>query len=281
MDPISMALMGGGSLISGLGGILGAGQQASASRAAGNQNAMLQAIAMQQAQQRFGEAQKGLQPYMTGGASAFDLLLKYLQGGAEGIGGGGSSLISNFAPTMERLEQTPGYQFIRSQGLKAAQNSAAGKGLGSSGNALQAGVDYAENLAGTTFQQQLENYLKQNAQAFNMLMGPAGTGAQAANANMTGVTNFNNMMLGAASGVGSLMGAGLMGGANATSNALNNFTGQLGAGLGAIGYLGMRGNPLSSNSVTSSTNFGKPHSLFNAGLAGMQPQVEWAQPYSL
>lgn len=267
MDPISMALTAGGSLLSGIGGLFGAGQQASASRAAGNQNAMLQAIAMQQAQQRFSQAQNAMQPYMQGGASAFDLLLKYLQGGAEGIGGGGSSLMSTFAPTQERLEQTPGYQFIRSQGLKATQNSAAAKGLGSSGNALQAGADYATNLASTTFQQQLENYLKQNAQAFNMLMGPAGTGAQTASANMAGVNNFNNMMLNAASGVGSSMGAGLMGGANAMANGYNSLFGNVGAGLGAIGM--SYGNPLQN--VVSATNFGQNSPAFRGVVGGAGP----------
>ena len=146
MDPLTMGLMAGGSLLSGVGGMINGGNLANANRQAGQQSAMLQAIAMQQAQERFSAAQQGLQPYMANGANALKLLMGYLQGGANGIGGGGNSLMSTFAPTMQQLEQTPGYQFVRNQNLKAVQNSAAARGLGSSGNALQSGVDYANNM---------------------------------------------------------------------------------------------------------------------------------------
>jgi hypothetical protein len=63
-----------------------------------------------------------------------------------------------FAPTMDQLSQTPGYQFTLQQGEQAVQNSAAALGLGSSGPALKGAVNYAEGLAGTTYQQQFNNY---------------------------------------------------------------------------------------------------------------------------
>lgn len=235
MDPLSMGMMAGGSLLSGVGGMINGNNLANANRAAGQQSAMLQAIAMQQAQQRFSEAQGLMQPYIQGGSQALKLLMGYLQGGANGIGGGGSSLMSTFAPTMQQLEQTPGYQFVRNQNLKAVQNSAAARGLGSSGNALQGGVDYANNLASTTFQQQLQNYMAQNQQAFNMLFNPSQLGAGTAAANLQGVNNFNNSMLGAASGIGSTMGNALVGGANAQANGINSLFGGMGNALSGIG----------------------------------------------
>lgn len=255
MDPMTMGLLyGGGSLLSGLGGLIGGNRLAGANYAAGNQSAMLQALAMQQAQGRFSEAQSALQPFIGGGQQGFGLLMKYLQGGANKIGGGGDSLLSTFAPTMAQLEKTPGYQFVRDQNLKAVQNSAAARGLGSSGNALQGGVDYANNMASTTYQQQLQNYLAQNQQAYNMLMGTAGVGLNAANTNMQGVTNFNNSMLGAATGLGNTMGNALLGGASATANGMNSLFGGVGRGLMGAGMMGMQ--PQQQTNVGMPTNIG-------------------------
>lgn len=264
MDPITMGLMGGGSLLSGIGGMIGANSVANANRAAGNQSAMLNAIAMQQAQQRFSAAQQGLQPYMSGGSQALNLLMGYLQGGAQGIGGGGSSLMSTFAPTMAQLERTPGYQFIRNQNLKAVQNSAAARGLGSSGNALQGGVDYANNLASTTFQQQLQNYMAQNQQAYNMLFQPSQLGANAASANMQGVNNFNAAMLGAAQGVGSNMGNALIGGASAQAAGMNSLFGNVGNALTSMGGL---------NAYYNSPAF---QNAGGTNYAGMPEVIKWA-----
>jgi hypothetical protein len=60
-----------------------------------------------------------------------------------------------FAPiemTQEQLEATPGYQFTLQQGLKAVQNSAAARGLGSSGMAQRGAAEYTTGLADTTWQ---------------------------------------------------------------------------------------------------------------------------------
>jgi len=264
MDPLTIGMIGGGSLLSGLGGLLGGNRMAGANYAAGNQSAMMQAIAMQQAQQRFSAAQQQLAPYMAGGSQAFNMLMGYLVGGAGNIGGGGDSLMSTFRPTMAQLEQTPGYQFVRDQNLKAVQNSAAAKGLGSSGNALQSGVDYANNMASTTYQQQLQNYMAQNQQAFNMLMGPTGVGANAAGMNMQGVTNFNNAMLGAAAGQGNTMGNALLGGAGASGNAMNSMFGGMGNALSGMGAYG-------SNSVGNTTNYAGLPEVLRWGTGGGGP----------
>lgn len=265
MDLVTSAMLGGGSLLSGLGGFLGSGNLSQANSQAGMQSAMMQAIAMQQAQQRFSEAQAGLRPYMQTGSQALNMLMGYLQGGAEQIGGGGSSLISTFAPTQARLEQTPGYQFVRSQGLRAAQNSAAARGLGSSGNAVQGGIDYASNLASTTFQNQLDNYLRQNQQAYSMLFNPGQMGAQAAGQNMAGVGNFNAQMLGAASGVGNALAGGTLGSANAQVNGLNSLFGGMG---NALSMAGMYGN---MPQITSATNYGLQGPAFHNVIGGAGP----------
>lgn len=59
------------------------------------------------------------------------------------------------------LETLPGYQFARTQGLKAVQNSAAARGLGVSGAALKGAATFSQGLAdqnySTYFQQQMQN----------------------------------------------------------------------------------------------------------------------------
>lgn len=235
MDPVTMAaLYGAGSLISGAGGYLGAQKTAAASQQAGNMNAMMQAIAMQQAQQRFDEAKGTLTPYTGAGATTIGMLSKYLQGtGAQqaGVGGGGANLLSTFAPTMAQLEATPGYQFARSQGLGAMTNAAAARGLGTSGNLVRGLGEYATGFASQTFQQQLENYMRQNQQAYNMLMGPSQLGAQAGQAIMQGASQFNPQMLAAAQGVGTSYGQGLLGQANAQAQGYNVLAGNIGSAM--------------------------------------------------
>lgn len=272
MEPLSAALMmGAGSLLQGGFGMLGASGQASANRQAGQTSALLQAIAMQQAQQRFDEAKGYLSPFATAGQKSVDLLSQYLTGNAAqkaGVGGGGASLISTFQPTQQQLEQTPGYQFSLSQGLKATQNKLAGGGAGLTGTAQQAGIDYATGLAGTTFQQQLQNYLTQNQQAYNMLYGTGAMGAQAAQGIMSGTGTLSGQLLGAAQNVGSAYGGGLIGGANAMAGGYN----ALGAGMAAPltygGYYGAGFNrPYSP--MTNTGNQPSPSSGMSLPFSGL------------
>lgn len=67
-------------------------------------------------------------------------------------------------PTLAGLQQTPGYQFQLQQGLQAQQNAATARGLGVSGAQLRGAADYAEGLAGTTYNQQLQNAIATNQQ---------------------------------------------------------------------------------------------------------------------
>jgi uncharacterized protein CbrC (UPF0167 family) len=95
--------------------------------------------------------------------------------------------------TEANLVNTPGYQFNLSQGLQATQNSAAAKGLGVSGAAMNASSKYATGLADSTYQNQFSNE--------QTLYGDANTNYTAAQANLanlgTGVQNaetgYNNL----------------------------------------------------------------------------------------
>jgi hypothetical protein len=78
------------------------------------------------------------------------------------------------------LEATPGYKFNLDQGLRAAQNSAAARGLGTSGAALKGASTFATGLADSTYQNQFNNAVTNQTNAFNRLKGLVDTGAGAA-----------------------------------------------------------------------------------------------------
>lgn len=173
--------------------------------AANNANALQQGM--------FDKTQANLAPFISGGAGAFGQLNQ--------LTGPGGSLIQPFSPTMDQLSKTPGYQFALDQGLKATQNSYAAKGLGSSGAAMRGAADYAEGLAGTTFQNQFDNYLRNNMQVYNMLLGQSQVGGNAA----AGLGTIGQ-------GTGAQMGQNLIGAGNA----------QAGAAVNAANSVGNAGN---------------------------------------
>lgn len=152
----------GSAAIGGIASSNAASKAADAQRAAAQQATDAQ-MAM------FNRTQANLAPFIGAGQDAVPSWLAAIQG----LQGALPGLTKPFAPTMDQLAQTPGYQFTLDQGLKATQNSFAAQGLGSSGAAMKGAANYAEGLAGTTFQQQYQNYLGQNAQIYNMLTGGA------------------------------------------------------------------------------------------------------------
>ena len=244
MDPLTMALMGGGALagnlLKGFGGQQASGIQSGAAQTA----ALWQALASGQAQQNYaqyyGQAKEALNPYVQAGQTSMQNLQKYLTGDAAqaaGIGGGGANLMSTFQPTMEQLEQTPGYQWAKQQALGSMTNSMAAKGLGASGNLVQGIGTTATGLASQTFQDQLKNYMAQNLQAYNMLMGPTEIGATAAGqlgnaAIQTGQLTGNAMM-----GAGTALGQGVMGAANAQAQGTNALYGGISSGISSAASL--------------------------------------------
>lgn len=106
------------------------------------------------------------------------------------------------APTLEEVENTPGYQFTLEQGLGALDKSAAAKGnlfSGTQGTALE---KYGEGLARTTYQQDYQNALNAYITNYNSLLGGTNVGLQStgqlvnANENSAGL-NANTELTGA------------------------------------------------------------------------------------
>lgn len=229
---VAGTLAGGAALGSAGISALGASSAADTQSAATSQAAALQA-------QEFAKVRNDLQPYISSGATALPKLL-----GLTGTGEGGNPLTAPltkpFNPTIADLEQTPGYKFTLDQGQKAVQNSYAAKGLGQSGAAQKGAVDYAEGLAGTTFQQQFQNYLQQNSQIYNMVGGIAGSGQNAAAGtgalalNNTGQINALNTAGANAAAAGQVASANALGGGLGTLGALAyNNSGMFGGSGGA------------------------------------------------
>lgn len=223
--------------------LIGGGISAAGSLASGiiGSSAAQSAAATQAAAAQGATALQG-QIYQTN----YDLLSPFVQvgqGAERALQTELPSLTAPFQPTQAQLAQTPGYQFTLQQGLQATQNAYAAQGLGSSGPALKGAANYAEGLAGTTYQQQFQNYLAQNQQIYNMLANLSGQGISAGGA-LAGVgvqagQGISNTLTSGAAATA----AGTVGSANALTNALSGVTGSAGntALLLALNNAGMFG----------------------------------------
>lgn len=148
-------------------GAIGAGAAVySANTAAGEQSDAAKA-AIDNSRQQQAITRADLMPYNTAGQS----VLPDLTAAAKAPG-----------PVMDQatLEATPGYQFNLTQGLKATQNAAAARGLGVSGAALKGAATYATGLADSTYQNQFNNAVTNQTNAYNRLAGVANLGESAA-----------------------------------------------------------------------------------------------------
>lgn len=164
--------------------------------------------------QMFDTTQRNLAPYLATGADAANKLTAALP-----------SLTAPITMDEATLEATPGYQFNLTQGLKSVQNSAAARGLGTSGAALKGAANYATGLADSTYQQQFANANTNKLNAYNFLTGAANFGSNAAGtsafaATTTGANIGANTIAG-----GTALAAGTVGAANSLTNAANTVGG--------------------------------------------------------
>lgn len=221
-------LIGGGSLLGGGIGALGAKSAAGTAADASRQAAQL-------AQAQYQQTRSDLLPYNQAGQSVLPSLTSLATSGPYG---GGPNYVSQAAGIgvgpqgQAALEQTPGYQFQLQQGLKSTQASAAARGLGVSGAALKGAAQYATGLASSNYQQQFQNALALNtAQQGNLqnqysrLAGVAGIGANAAEAIGTAGTSLAGTAAQAATGAGQAQAAGTLGMSNALTGGINNYLG--------------------------------------------------------
>lgn len=213
-----------GSAVVGAGAsIAGSSAQASATSKASKAQQDAQKYAADIQKEMYDTTRSDLLPYNTAGQNATNQLTSQL-----------SSLTSPIRMDQSTLENTPGYQFNLTQGLKSVQNSAAARGLGTSGAALKGAASYATGLADSTYQQQFNNELASRQNAYNMLSGVAQLGENAAA--QTGAygtqtaTSIGNQAVTTAGNIGNniiqggnAQAAGYLGAANSFNNGINNY----------------------------------------------------------
>lgn len=224
---ISSVVIAGG--IAAAGAVGGAMISANASKSASAKQAAAagNAAAMQEAQ--WEQTQENLKPYMDLGQSYINPLKDALSN---------PMLTQQFsAPTEQQAQNTPGYQFTLNQGLKATQNSAAARGLGTSGAALKGAANYSTGLANSTYNDVYNRALStfntnysSASNNVNRLQGIVSNGQNAA---------ATNGSLGAAttSSIGNTLTSGANAAASGTVGSANALSGALGSiGNGAMTY---------------------------------------------
>lgn len=236
-------------------GVAGSAMSASAASSAADTqaNAANNASALQWKQ--FQQMQQNLQPYMNLGTSN-------IAGMQSQLGKLGNMQFS-FNPTMDQLEQTPGYQFTLQQGNKAIDNAMSAKGLSLSGAQLKGLDQYNTGLASQTYQQQYQNALQNfmtnygvQSDQYNRYSGLVGVGENAAagvgNAGLQTASNVGNLMTSGANA----QAAGTIG----TANAINSGIGSVSQGglLYSLLNNGAGASAASSPSIYGRTAAGNP-----------------------
>ncbi|MCJ2039548.1 hypothetical protein MKK55_11435 [Methylobacterium sp. J-059] len=196
------AMIGGGAISAGA-GLIGSSQAASAQKKAAQ-------IASATQLQMYDQTRKDLAPYRDLGTYASGQLQNRL-----------TDLTSPIVMDQAAVEQTPGYKFNLSQGLKAAQNSAAARGLGLSGAAIKGATNFATGLADSTFQNQFNNAVTNQSNAFNRLMSTTALGSSAAAQQASANQSTGQNLASTAIGAGSAQAAAAMSGANAVGTGVN------------------------------------------------------------
>lgn len=130
------------------------------------------------------------------------------------------SLLRGF--TGEDLQNEPGYQFGLDQGMQALDRGAAARGNYLSGAALKAGQRYAQDYAGTKFNDAFNRDSSTKSRVAGFLSGVASLGQNAAAQSGNAAMQNGAMQGNYAIQQGNALSAGLMGVGNAYQNYQNN-----------------------------------------------------------
>jgi hypothetical protein len=190
-------------------------------------------------------------PFVQSGTAA-NAQLDYLFGlGTPGqLGPGGQEVTAQSSPsggygslntpfTADYMKQySPAYQFQMQQGQQGVLNQDANAQGAESGASLKDLLSFNQNYANTAFNNAFQQYQTQQGNTYNRLMGLASQGQGAASNQATGASNFGQSIGQSATNIGTALGAGQIGAANAyagTANSLGSYLGAYGAGGGFQG----------------------------------------------
>lgn len=216
-------------------GVLGAGATIYGANKASDAQTTAANDALENSENQFDTTNTNLAPYRAIGGQAATQLGTQL-----------SDLTTPITMDQSTLEATPGYQFDLTQGLKANSNSAAARGLATSGAALKGASTFATGLADSTYQSQFNNANTNQTNAFNRLSSLVNTGENAAATTgalgQAATTTQNSAITGA----GNAQAAG----ANATGGALSSLANNTGGYALAKGLYGNSSGVNSNGSIT-------------------------------
>jgi len=213
--------------------IIGAGASIYASGEAADAQSEANQRGIDAQQQMYQQTRSDLTPYRTAGESAMRDLNARLPHLTSDIDV--SKELDNPNSTAAKA-----YDFTKTQGLKATQNSAAARGLGVSGAALKGAASFVTGLADNTYKGlfDMENINRTNA--YSRLKGLVDTGQNAAATTGTAGTNAANQTSSLLTGQG-----------NAQAAAWNNVGSQIGNAANNIGgYVAYKGLYGGSNQLT-------------------------------
>lgn len=209
-------------------------------------------------QQAYGAAQEGLkyiQSYYDQGQSQ---LKPYQQLGQAGIDQLNAKLPGLTTPlpvsqeqldlqkpldiNQQTLETLPGYQFALQQGLKATQNSAAARGLGTSGAALKGAANFTQGLADQNYNNYFQTEMANRQAASNryqQVWQDNQTGQQTAYDRLMGIIGAGESAATAGASIASKAGDStsklIQGAGNTAAAATTNAGNAEAAGINAIG----------------------------------------------
>jgi hypothetical protein len=205
-DPVT-AIVGGGSVVSGVMGAKAAKSAAKTQAASADYAAELQ-------KEQFDKQVELQAPFREAGLTAQNKLLDYM-GLSEGAGG---KYARDFS--MADFQQDPGYAFRMSEGMKALDRTAASRGGLLSGAALKGAQRFGQDLGSQEYQNAFNRYQTNRANQLNPLQSLMGSSQTATNAMGQAGQNYATNAGNAYMNAGNARASGYVGSANAWSNAL-------------------------------------------------------------
>lgn len=160
-----------------------------------------------------------------------------------------AQLTKGFTPT--NVQNEAGYQFGMNQGMQALQNQLAARGMRNSGAALKAGTRYAQDYAGTKF----NDAFNRNLASLTPLQSMAGLGQSAAGLVGSAAMNAGNNISQTQASLGNALGANYLGTANSIGNSLNQGMGWYAKQTQLPGF---NGNALSGYTYQNPWDVGPP-----------------------
>jgi len=205
-------------------GVLGAGAQIyGANKAADIQGKNADRVAAMQ-QQQYAQTREDLSPYRAIGGDASGRLTSRL-----------SELTTPISVNPDDFQNSDYYKFLSKEGQRATTNSAAARGLASSGAALKGAATFAKGLASQEWQNNFNMQTQNQTNAFTRLKSLVDTGqsaaAQTGAAGTTAAVNAGTALTGGANAGAAA--------ANTTGTSIANLSNNLG---GYAAYQGLYGN---------------------------------------